>query len=166
MLFILQGSHNIERECFHYSLWWSVTCECPVCRLNFKQRVDTICLSQVLEPGDQILADKGYRIQDLLEPLQCTLAVPAYLSSKGQFSKEEIRSSKAVHNLRVHVERAISRVKEFHLFDGIIPLTMAGSINQLWTVASLLTDFHGPLFYEHKPWHFLLLWNRKTLQEQ
>ena len=108
-------------------------------------------LLDLLEPGDQILADKGYKIQDLLEPLQCTLAVPAYLSSKGQFSKEEIRSSKAVHNLRVHVERAIRRVKEFHLFDGIIPLTMGGSINQLWTVASLLTNFQGPLFYKHKP---------------
>lgn len=91
-----------------------------------------------------------------------------------QLSKEEIRSSKAVHNLRVHVEPAIRMVKEFHLFHGIIPLTMAGSINQLWTVASLLTNFQGPLFYEHKEWcafalsghNFLLLLSRKTLRQQ
>ena len=105
-------------------------------------------LLKLLEPGDQILADKGFTIQDLLAPIGCELAIPAFLSSKGQFTKEILVKSKKIHNLRVHVERAIRCVKEFHFFDRIIPLSMAGSVKQLWTVACLITNFQGTLFYE------------------
>ncbi|CAH3163374.1 unnamed protein product, partial [Porites lobata] len=55
------------------------------------------------------------------------------LFCKQQFSKGELLRSKTIQNLQVHVERAIKRVKEFHFFDRVIPLTMAGSINQIWT---------------------------------
>ena len=72
----------------------------------------------MLEPRDQILADKRFTIQDLLTPIGCELAIPAFLSSKGQFTKKDLALSKQIHNLRVHVERAIRRVKEFHFFDS------------------------------------------------
>ena len=116
--------------------------------ISDKELVKRSGLLDLLEPGDQILADKGFTIQDLLTPIGCELAIPAFLSSKGQFTKKDLAKSKQIHNLRVHVERAIRRVKEFHFFDKIVPLSMAGSINQLWTVACLITNFYGPLFYE------------------
>ena len=87
-------------------------------------------------------------IQDLLTPLGCRVVMPSFLSCKQQFSKGELLRSKTIQNLQVHVERAIKRVKEFHFFDRVIPLTMAGSINQIWTVSGLITIFQGPLFYE------------------
>ena len=37
------------------------------------------------------------------------------------------------------------RIKENHLFDSAIPMSLAGSINQLWTVACLPANFKGPL---------------------
>ena len=92
--------------------------------------------------------DKGFVIQDLLTPLGCSVVMPSFLSCKQQFSKGELLRSKTIQNLQVHVERAIKRVKEFHFFDRVIPLTMAGSINQIWTVSGLITIFQGPLFYE------------------
>ena len=93
------------------------------------------------------MADKGFTIQDILTPLGCEVVMPSFLSKKKQFSKGELQASKKIHNLRVHVERARRRVKEFHYFDKVIPLTVAGSINQIWTVACLL-NFQAPFFYE------------------
>lgn len=94
------------------------------------------------------MADKGFVIQDLLTPLGCEVVMPSFLSSKGQFSKNDFQKSKKIHNLCVHVESAIRRVKEFHYFDRVILLTVAGSINQIWTVACLITNFQAPLIYE------------------
>ena len=102
-------------------------------------------LLDLLEPGDVVMADKGFLISDLLLPLQCTVVMPHFLSSKQQFTAEQAKHNKALSNLRVHVERANRRFKEFHLFDAPIPLTLCGSVNQLWTVACLLTNFQGPL---------------------
>ena len=115
--------------------------------ISDKELVKQSGLLPLLEPGDQLLADKGFVIQDILTPIGCEVAMPAFLSNKGQFSKEELLKSKHIHNLRVHVERAIRRVKEFHYFDRVLPLNAAGSINEIWTVACLLTNFQGPLFY-------------------
>ena len=99
----------------------------------------------LLEPGDVVMADKGFIIQDLLTPRGCTLVTPNFLAKKGQFSKEEAEQNKALSILRVHVERANRRFKEFHFFDSPVALTLAGSVNQLWCVACLLTNFQGPL---------------------
>lgn len=99
----------------------------------------------LLEPGDLVMSDKGFLIEDMLAERQCALVMPNFLASHGQFSKQEAEHNKIVANLRVHVERANRRFKEFHLFDSPVALTLAGSINQLWTVACLLTNFQGPL---------------------
>ena len=91
------------------------------------------------------MADKGFVIQDLLTEKNCSLVIPHFLSHNAQFSALEAEENKIIANLRVHVERANRRFKEHHLFDSSIPLTLAGSVNQLWTVACLLTNFQGPL---------------------
>ena len=41
----------------------------------------------LLEPGDQLMADKGFDIKDILEPIGCEITIPAFLASKGKFSK-------------------------------------------------------------------------------
>lgn len=91
------------------------------------------------------MADKGFDIKDMLEPIGCEIIIPAFLVIKGQFSKEELLFSKKIHNVPVLLERAIRWVKEFHFFDQVVPLTVIGSINQIWTVACLITNFQGPL---------------------
>jgi len=102
-------------------------------------------LLDLLEPGDVVMADKGFLIADLLSPLNCSLVMPHFLSQKKQFSHFEAQQNKIVSHLRVHVERANRRFKEYHLFDSPISLSLSGSVNQLWCVACLLSNFQGPL---------------------
>lgn len=99
----------------------------------------------LLDSGDQVMADKGFLIQDLLDKKECTLVIPNFLAHKGQFTRVETEQNAKIANLRVHVERAIRRFREFHIFDSAIPLNLAGTINQLWAVCCLLTNFQGPL---------------------
>ena len=100
----------------------------------------------LLEGGDGIMADKGFTIEDLLSPLNCSLNIPPFLSEKVQFTKEDVEMTQRIAKLRIHVERAIRRVKENHLFDVVIPLSLASSINQIWSVCCMLSNFKGHLF--------------------
>ena len=103
-------------------------------------------LIDLLDPDDQVMADKGFLIQDLLAPKNASLVIPPFLGEKGHFSQAEVEKTHEVARLRIHVERAIRRIKEYHILDGVIPLNLAASVNQIWTVCAILTNFRGPLF--------------------
>ncbi len=97
--------------------------------------------------NDSVMMDKGFLISDLLEKVPATCAIPPFLTSeRKQFEENEVAATQNIDRVRIHVERAIRRVKESHLFDRVIQLNLAGTINQLWTVSCLLTNFRGPLF--------------------
>jgi len=101
---------------------------------------------KLLEPADSVMADKGFTIAKLLAEQNVGLVIPHFLSARGQFDSTEVADNDAITASRVHVERAIRRVKESRILQGIIPLTMLGSINQIWAVCCLLTNFRSKLF--------------------
>ena len=71
----------------------------------------------LLQPGDSVMADKGFDIEDLLRAKGVLLNIPPFLGGNDQFTVQDVLQTKAIANLRIHVERAIRRVKEYHLFD-------------------------------------------------
>ena len=50
----------------------------------------------------------------------------------------------SIAQLRI-LERAIRRVKEYHIWDTTIPLTLSGSVNQLWVNSCLMSNYQGLL---------------------
>ncbi|XP_054709271.1 uncharacterized protein LOC129218977 [Uloborus diversus] len=99
---------------------------------------------QRLERGDVVLADKGFTIAAELESIGCELITPLFLRDKIQFDILERAYNKGVSNLRVHVERAISRIKNFNYFDAI-PYNSLHNLDELFHIATFLTNFYGPL---------------------
>ena len=77
----------------------SLLCEGSI---SDKELVTKSGLSKLLEPGDELMADKGFLIQDLLTPIGCSVTMPLF-SSKTQFAKDELLKSTEIHNVRVHV---------------------------------------------------------------
>lgn len=102
----------------------------------------------LIEEGNEVMADKGFLIQDLLQPLKATLTIPPFLSKTKslQFTSKEVTETQQIARLRIHVERAIRRIKEYQIFEKVLPLSLAGSVNQIWTICCLLTNFRGPLY--------------------
>ena len=96
----------------------------------------------LLEPNDSVMADN---IGGMATSRRVSLNLPPHLSSGGQFSSKEVKETKTIAKLRIHVERAIRRIKEYHIYDTPIPLSLLGTVNQLWTVTCLLVNFQGPL---------------------
>ena len=99
------------------------------------------------EPGDQVMADRGFDIEDDL-PANTTLNIPPFLNGKDQLSLEEEVRTRKIASVRVHVERAIARIKNFRILHQVVPITIAKDLDKIWAVCSYLTLFLPPIIVE------------------
>ena len=74
-------------------------------------------------PGVSMMADRGFTIADKLAALNIDLNIPPFLEMKGQFSPSEMKEGRKIASLRIHVERAIGRLKSYQILNGVIPLS-------------------------------------------
>ena len=51
------------------------------------------------------MPDKGFLIQDLLDPLGVTLSMPPRRDSNRQLSRQEVEETRRIAAVRIHVER-------------------------------------------------------------
>ena len=64
----------------------------------------------LLEPDDEVMADRGFQIQEELMFKYCSLSVPPGARTKSQMTSTECKKTD-IANLRIHVERSINRIK-------------------------------------------------------
>lgn len=65
-----------------------------------------------LQPGDCVLADRGFVISDLLEEKNVLLNLPPFLRSKPQFTEDEVRKTRRIASRRITVENVIGQGKK------------------------------------------------------
>lgn len=105
--------------------------------ISDKEIVKQSGLLGMLQPGDEIMADKGFLIQDELASVGATLTLPVFVRSRKQFSKQESERNKKVACLRVHVH--------CHILDRIIPITLSPLSSDIIMILSAFTNFLPPL---------------------
>ncbi|XP_064476199.1 uncharacterized protein LOC135390138 [Ornithodoros turicata] len=101
-----------------------------------------------LQPGDGIMVDKGFVFPAM--PPRITLYRPPYRQShEPQMSCADVIETRRVACARVHVERAIRRVKAFHILDRPFPISMIDIAEQVFHVCCFLSNFRLPLIADH-----------------
>ena len=91
------------------------------------------------------MADRGFTIKDSLSKLGIHLNLPPFLEGRGQLEPDELQHGRSIASLRIHVERAIGRMKQYKIICSVFPLKMARLANQIITVCAHLTNFHPAL---------------------
>nr|XP_022344236.1 uncharacterized protein LOC111137188 [Crassostrea virginica] len=76
-----------------------------------------------VEYGDDIMADRGFLIRGELALKGATLNIPPFTMGKQMCSAATTKTRRKAH-ARIHVERAIGRLKNFAILQGILPLRM------------------------------------------
>ena len=110
-----------------------------------------VLLKQLKEMGciqdnDGMMADKGFRIEKDLQELKLKLNIPPFASSASQMSAGDVAYiTRKIAAHRIHIERAINHMKNFKLVNRRIPGTLFHSINEIWSVSCLLTNFQDIL---------------------
>ena len=94
-----------------------------------------------------VVADKGFLISDIL-PKGVTLNIPPFLDSvKQQFTVSEVQHTNLVAKQHIHVERVISRIKNYRILDHI-PATLFSKANVIIKVCAALINFQNPVLAE------------------
>ena len=61
----------------------------------------------------------------------------------------DAKKTQTIARVRIHIERVIRQVKKcYHILHDVVLLTTTGSINQIWLVCWMLTNFHRKLINE------------------
>ena len=102
-------------------------------------------LLALLERDDSIMADKGFDIQHLLGTIGVRLNIPPFRRGNQQMTPDEVLKTKKIAAVRIHVERAINRLKQYSLVSGVIPNTLWDIADQIIFVAGYLTNFEPGL---------------------
>ena len=98
-----------------------------------------------IRPNDLILADRGFTVQHLLNPLQATVKIPSFLKGREHLTVVEKLSMRKIAKARIHVERFNQRLKQFALVGRKIPLSLSPLATQMVVVACGLVNFQSNL---------------------
>ena len=98
-----------------------------------------------MEPGDLVLADKGFLIHDLM-PSGVALNLPPFLTT-AQFTRAQAELTVTIARARIHVERAIQRIKQFAILD-FIPHQYRCISSKIFQLCGCLVDLQNPLLKE------------------
>ena len=68
------------------------------------------------------MVDHGFVISAIL-PAGVTVNMPPLLAGRDQMTAAETEETMSIASVRIHVERAIGRIKTYHISDGTLPNT-------------------------------------------
>ena len=91
--------------------------------------------------GDTVMADKGFTIT----PTGCNPKHSPFLGSNSQMTAQDHIKSQEIASVRIHVELAINKIKNFHLWDSVVLLSLFGVVNQMRSVRAFLCHIQDPL---------------------
>ena len=100
-------------------------------------------LHEKFQPGEQCMADKGFRIAGELLEKGVHLIIPPFAEKGKTFSKEKSDQNRDIAHARIHVERVINRVRDYKILSGPIPITNFDIIGPIVTVCCPLTNLKG-----------------------
>ena len=91
------------------------------------------------------MADRGFQIKEDLLHYYCSLSIPPGARVKSQMTSGECKTAKEVANLRIHVERAINRLKEFKILKNTLSINMLPLVDDIIRTCASLCNIEPPL---------------------
>ena len=94
--------------------------------------------------GISVMADRGFTIKGLLKEINVELNIPPFLEGRQQLPADKVKRGRQIASLRIHVERAIGRVKQFAILQGNFPLSIYGTSGESNCVRVCVADQLSP----------------------
>lgn len=100
----------------------------------------------LVEPGDVVLADKGFPgIKAGLAEKDAVLVMPPFSCGNVPFTKDEIDTTYNIASVRIHVERAIQRIKKYNILNNRIPVSLIPAMSDVFHMCCVLANLQKRL---------------------
>jgi hypothetical protein len=94
----------------------------------------------LVEYGDLVLADRGFLIGEDLAARNASLLIPSFTRGKKQLSQREVEMTRKLAHVRIHVERAIERIKNFKILSTTMSMNMVPHSDNIVTICSAICN--------------------------
>ncbi|XP_047439287.1 uncharacterized protein si:dkey-56d12.4 [Mugil cephalus] len=96
-----------------------------------------------LVPGDEVVADGGFTIKDLLLERKVKLVLPSFTKELGQLPEEQVTNTGPTANVVFHVRRAVGRLKDYKILSQVVPITMTPKIDKILRICAAMVNLGG-----------------------
>ncbi|KAJ8671471.1 hypothetical protein QAD02_002730 [Eretmocerus hayati] len=109
-------------------------------------------LVELLEPGDGVMVDKGFLIDEMCEMHRLCLIRLPFLTKKNnrKFSAKESILTASIAKARVHVERFNQRIKVFDMLGGVYPISLLPIIGEVFNLVCGTVNLSSPIIDDEK----------------
>ncbi|CAN7983522.1 unnamed protein product, partial [Ixodes hexagonus] len=110
----------------------------------------SLVLSRLEKLRDDVMVDKGFHVDTECNKLGLGVVQPPFLRQQPQFSAADAKRTVIVAQARVHVERAIQRLKVFKVFKGPIPWEMLQAVDNSMIVVAGIVNLSAPILSQDR----------------
>ncbi|XP_077508171.1 uncharacterized protein LOC144119427 [Amblyomma americanum] len=164
----IQMPKDIESQLLTYSWYKGVytakvlVCETPGGHISYVSKAyggrasdshitkESKILELFLPSIDSVMVDKGFLIDKLCLEHQITMVRPPFLRKRKQLTKNEAEKNQSIAAARVHVERAIQRMKVFKILTGNLGTELFAYIDDIIQVIAGIVNLSKPIFSSDK----------------
>ena len=115
-------------------------------RITDEVETEVCGLYELLEPGDDIAADRGFLIANTLARHLCTLNQGYTRKSKADaFTSDQLMRMRQLSNVRIHVERIMVAIKHFKVLASPISADERPYISALFETCAMLANYNIPV---------------------
>ncbi|KAJ8687772.1 hypothetical protein QAD02_023566 [Eretmocerus hayati] len=105
-----------------------------------RQIVERSELMTKCDPGDLVMADKGFDVQDYFAPFNVTCMIPTFVK-KGRLPHKKVMRDRRLASHRIHIERVIGLIKTFTILASKFNCSYVPIASEILKVCVMLCNF-------------------------
>ncbi|KAL5007833.1 hypothetical protein ScPMuIL_013216 [Solemya velum] len=106
-----------------------------------RQIVERSAMMNMCDPGDSIMSDKGFNVQDLFAHQDVAINIPTFFRKKNRMCGKTVLRDRKISSKRVHIERIIGLAKTFRILKEPLNATETKLASEITFICFMLCNF-------------------------
>ena len=114
-----------------------------------RQIVERSNLYTLCDPGDSIMSDKGFNVQDLFATFDVAINIPTFFRNRNRLTGNIVIHDRKISSKRVHIERLIGLGKTYKILCLPLTATETKMSSEILFICYMLCKFRSNIVSNH-----------------